>query len=352
MKYFDYSFLKEYSVDLKCSRIISDIYVTEERLKVWKGHYPKALEALRYRCILDDISSSHNMEHIPVNEKNIPNTILSEDSDMSLNDLKIKGQYEAILFCDTLAGKDILVPEDLMELHSRLMSRHDPNGGKLRNVDYPHLGYGTASTITNPSNTREVRYALSHFCKMYNEASKNNDLDQLILAMCATIDFFSISPFNNGNGRMYRLVLNLLLSRSGLSLHRYSSLEKQILDHLDNHFTALGFSTNGWGGDSNRYGMFIEDILHNLNHCTKVLNGCFPPMGTEILSKSERIRYIIENTEGRFTTEDIADRAPDVSHLLIHNNISEMISEGMLVKHGNTRGTVYILRKWDTQSKE
>ena len=341
MKLFDYSFLEDYPVSQKNYRNLRLLYITEERLSFWKETYPATLKKFSAVRIYKDILSTHDIEHIPADRDRTRALLDGTAEPRTEDEHKVLGQRDAILFCEELKTRKRLVPEDFLELHRRLMTRHDMNGGKYRSHDCPHNGYGTATTIQNPASKLEVKYVLSSFCKTYNDAFDDSSIDGLLLALCATLDFFSVSPFNNGNGRMYRLLLNLFLGRAGITVQTYVPLEKFILHHLDNHFKALESSTDGWAGNSEGYRFFIEDIIHNLGHCCIYINQSLPPISAGKLSKSERVGYIAMNAPSDFSIDYISERAPDVSSLSINNQLRDMIDMGMIEKIGNTRGTVY-----------
>lgn len=341
VKLFDYSFIKELSVPIKQAEILSRIQVCEERINIWKQYYPEAMEQFYTKRIFEDVCSTHDIEHIAIDRERSALLIYCDEAPRTANENKVLGQYEAIQYCEILKTKDRLVPEDFLEIHRRLMIRHDPNGGTYRSVDYPHMGYGTATTIEKPVSTKEIRYVINSFCRTYNAASADPGIDNVILALCATLDFFSISPFENGNGRMYRLLLNLFLGRAGISIQTYAPLEKYILEHLENHFVSLKSSTKGWGCESHAYDFFIDDILHNLSHCVRFLDESLPPISAGKHTKSERIAYIADTAHGSFSAGYVNEHAPDISSISIYKQLSEMVKNGELLKEGNTRSTTY-----------
>ena len=341
MRFFDYSFIKEYALPIGRLETLCELYLTEERIQLWLQLYPNAMSMLRKQRIIDDINSTHTIERMSADKLDVTKIIESDSKPTNIDEMKVMGQFEAIAYWESLVTKDNVEPEDILGLHRSLMVRHDGNAGKYRSKDFPHIGYGTATTIKKPANTKETRYALHQFCKSYNESSHDSSLNKLALAICSTVDYFSISPFDNGNGRMYRMILAMFLERAGITTHLYSSLEKQILLNLDNHFTALRMSTNGWNGDFYGYDAFINDIVYDLHQCTIELNRSFPKPSAGKVSKTDRIRYVIEQSPSDFTLEYVCRHAPDISKVLIHNTLSDMVKEKIIEKRGNTRGVSY-----------
>lgn len=61
------------------------------------------------------------------------------------------------------------------------------------------------------------------------------------------------------------------------------------------------------------------------------------------LNKSERIRSVALKQKDVFTKMDLAQMLPDISHILIQQELSQMVLEGLLTKSGNTKGTQYFV---------
>lgn len=342
MRILDYRFLLSISFSSRQEHLLRDIHIINDRISVWKIFYPEAMELFAKRRIRDDILSSHGIEMIPTSAKTVEDVVDAAVKPRSIEEQKIAGLYDAIKESDVIAGSPSLTADRFLDLHRELMCRFDSNGGKYRKTDRPHIGYGTASTITKPVSTRESRYALHSLCNAYNAAMNESDIDKVMLAVCATLDFFTISPFENGNGRMYRLVLGMLLNRAGLAIHRYASLERAILDGLDDHLNALKLSSDGWSGDFFGYTNIMEDILKKLKSCCDFINLSLPPPGRGKLSKAQRLDYIIDAASGPFTKAYVQEHAPDIAAITIQNHLQQRMAEGTITKIGRTKGARYV----------
>ena len=345
MRSLDYRYLLSVSFSPGQMELLREIYVCNDRLETWSGIYPDTMGALATKRVVDDIFFSHSIEGMPADRETIEALVEERYEPVSIDDMKAAGQLDAVRMLERLTVKKRIEPEDILELHRALMTRHDTNGGKYRDTENPHTGYGTASIIRKPVSIRESRYALSTLCKAYNAAMVDPEINKILLAVCATLDFFTISPFRNGNGRMYRLILNLFLARAGIGLHRYVSLEKQIFGNLSSHMQSLQRSSDGWSGDFFGYSHFIDDILVNLQGCAKELNRSLPHPKEGKVSKSDRLRHILRSMEGVFTVSDVRGYAPDISTLTIQQAISSGVSDGTLKKYGNTKGSRYVVSK-------
>lgn len=342
MRQIDYRFLLSVSFSPEQLEIWRSVYTCNDRLESWTALYPSVTGALEDIRISDDIFYSHSIEGMPVSRESI-GRVMSGMEPADIVEMKMAGQYDALMEAGRLSTLSSIQPDDILNLHRTLMIRHDPNGGHYRNSDDPHTGYGTASTIRKPVSTRESRYALNSLCKAYNAAMEIPGINKVLLAICASLDLFTISPFSNGNGRMYRLAIGFFLSRASINIHRYASLERQMFLNLDSHIAALERSSDGWSGDFFGYSHFIDDVLLNLQRCAEDLNRSFPHPKLGKVSKSDRIRHVMASMGGVFTRSDLKRMVPDVSEITIQQAISEAVSEGMLRKIGNTKGSRYVL---------
>ena len=91
------------------------------------------------------------------------------------------------------------------------------------------LESGEKVVLFKPLEPYETPDAINMICESYSAALKNESVDELILIPCFLLDFLCIHPFNDGNGRMSRLLTLLLLCRCGYMVGQYISIEKQLL---------------------------------------------------------------------------------------------------------------------------
>ena len=89
-------------------------------------------------------------------------------------------------------------------------------------------------------------------------------VDPLILIPAFITDFLCIHPFNDGNGRMSRLLTLLLLYKSGYEVGKYASLEKQIENTKDVYYNVLRDIDVGWHEEQNDPTPFIRYTLELL----------------------------------------------------------------------------------------
>lgn len=129
------------------------------------------------------------------------------------------------------------------------------------------LGTGEKVVIFKPLEPYETPAAIDAICEKYQEALDKEVVDELILIPCFLLDFLCIHPFNDGNGRMSRLLTLLLLYRSGYMVGQYVSIEKAIADSKDAYYEALQKSDQGWHEGTNDPKPFIKYMLSIILSC-------------------------------------------------------------------------------------
>lgn len=112
-----------------------------------------------------------------------------------------------------------------------------------------------------PLDPFETPMTIDAICESFNRKMDTQEIDPLILIPAFIIDFLCIHPFNDGNGRMSRLLITLLLYRAGYVVGKYVSLESKIEKTKANYYNALEKSDINWNNEENDITVFIKYIL-------------------------------------------------------------------------------------------
>lgn len=105
---------------------------------------------------------------------------------------------------------------------------------------------GHVETLFTPLAPYKTPEALDRICEEYNRVIGNMEVKPLIVIPIFIHDFLCIHPFNDGNGRMSRLLTTLLLYRNGFYVGKYISLEAKIAKNKDVYYDSLGLAQTGW----------------------------------------------------------------------------------------------------------
>lgn len=290
----------------EASNKIEGIYTSDERLAalVKNKTRPKTRneqEIAGYRDVLNTIHESH--EHIPPK----PSIILQLHRDLyKFEGYDIGGKYKT---------SDNIIEEE------------DAEGNKFIRF--------------KPVPAWETSEAMNSLCKAFDDAMVTGQIDPLLLIPMFILDFLCIHPFNDGNGRMSRLLTLLLLYRAGYIVGKYISIEKMIERTKETYYESLQISSFQWHENENDYEAFTKYVLGIVLGAYREFSSRVQLLITSGLSKPERIEVIIKNTLGTITKAEIAEKCPDISKITIQRTLAELVDNGKIEKIGGGRYTKY-----------
>ena len=236
-------------------------------------------------------------------------------------------------------------PGMILQLHRDLYKYSGSAiGGNFKNSDNviaEELPDGTKQVRFQPVPAWETAEAMTVLCDALNEALGNEEMDPLLLIPIFILDFLCIHPFNDGNGRMSRLLTLLLLYRSGYIVGKYISIEKIIADGKDTYYEVLQQSSYDWHEGANDYLPFVRYMLGIIVAAYRDFSTRVELLTTKGLSKPDRIREVIRGTTGKITKAQIMEKCPDISHITVQRALAEMMSNNEIIKIGGGRYTSY-----------
>lgn len=207
---------------------------------------------------------------------------------------------------------------------------------------------GNKKVRFNPVPAWETPDAIEKICEALDEVIKDENIDPLIVIPMFVLDFLCIHPFNDGNGRMSRLLTLLLLYRSGYIVGKYISIEKMIESSKETYYEALQASSTGWHEENNDYIPFIIYMLGIVLASYREFSSRVRMLTTSGFTKGERIGEIIKQTVGTITKTEIMKKCPDISQITIQRALIDLQEQGKISKVGGGRYTKYIWN-WDKE---
>ena len=161
--------------------------------------------------------------------------------------------------------------------------------------------------------TWETSEAVESLCAEYERALSASEADPLLLIPIFILDFLCIHPFNDGNGRMSRLLTLLLLYRAGYTVGKYISIERILSESKETYYEVLQESSYGWHEDQNDYAPFARYLLGVIVAAYREFESRTRLIADSDLSKPDRVREIIKNKLGSITKSEIMEECTDIS---------------------------------------
>jgi Fic family protein len=193
-----------------------------------------------------------------------------------------------------------------------------------------------------PLSAFETPDAVERLCRSYHEAVMEEKIDPLILISKFVFDFLSIHPFNDGNGRMSRLITLLLLYQQGYLVGKYISLEMLIEETKESYYETLMLSSQDWHEDQNSYLPFVRYYLGVLAKAYRMFSERVEIVAVDKVGKAERVKDLFDRRVGRISKREIAEIYPDISITTIEKALSDLLKEGYIRKVGSGRATAYV----------
>ena len=232
----------------------------------------------------------------------------------------------------------------ILQLHKILYSHmNNPVAGRTKTVqNYISATYpdGHVETLFTPLAPFETPEALDKICEEYNRVIGNMELEPLIAIPVFIHDFLCIHPFNDGNGRMSRLLTTLLLYRNGFYVGKYISLEAKIAKNKDLYYSALAASQSGWHEGSEDVVPFMKYMLGTILAAYKDFEERMAFVEPK-LSAFEMVTKASKFKIGRFTKQDIRELCSTISDSSIEGALRKMVASGELKKEGKGKNTCY-----------
>lgn len=237
-------------------------------------------------------------------------------------------------------------PNNILQLHRNLYSFSSSSvGGVYKNSDNiiaEKNADGLETVRFRPVPAFQTSDAMEQLCSRYNEAIEAGTYDPLVLMPMFILDFLCIHPFNDGNGRMSRLLTLLLLYRAGFIVGKYISIEKLIEKSKDSYYEALQTSSQNWHENDNDYLPFLKYMLGVVVKAYNEFEDRVAYLRYRKMSKPERIKTVIDRTPGKITKKEIAQACPDISLTTIERTLADMVKAGYIEKVGSGRLTAYV----------
>ena len=344
MRTFNYSAIRDYLWDSEILGLIAAIYKEAGKQELYLKQRPEELEKLIEIAKIKSTEASNAIEGIVTTSTRIKQLVEEKTTPKNRDEQEIAGYRDVLNIIHENFDVIPISQNYILQLHKILYS-HMNNfmAGKTKNVqNYISATYpdGHVQVLFTPMAPCETPEAIDKICEEYNLAIGNMELEPLILIPVFIHDFLCIHPFNDGNGRMSRLLTTLLLYRNGFYVGRYISLEGKIAKNKDLYYDALSRSQDGWHEGTEDIIPFIKYMLGIILAAYKDFEDRMDLIGAK-LSALEIVRRASKNKLGRFNKQDIRELCPNLSDSSIEGALRKMLSSGELKREGKGKNTCY-----------
>ena len=311
-----------------------------------------ALSELLEIAKIQSTEASNRIEGIITTDIRLKKIVLNKTTPKGRSEREIAGYRDVLNSVHENYDYIPVRPGMILQLHRDLYKFSNASiGGSFKNSDNviaEELPDGTKRIRFQPVPAWQTPEAVDTLCSALQEASNDPELDPLLLLPIFILDFLCIHPFNDGNGRMSRLLTLLLLYRSGYFVGKYISIERLIADSKESYYDALQASSIEWHEGRNDYLPFVRYMLGVIIAAYREFASRVDILITKGLSKPNRVREIIRQNTGRITKSEIMRQCPDISQKTVERALTELLNQNEIVKIGGGRYTSYVWN-WDKE---
>ena len=304
------------------------------------------LEQLLEIAKIQSTEASNRIEGISTTDERLKKIVRDKTMPKTRSEKEIAGYRDVLTTIHESHDYIPPRPSMILQLHRDLYKFSGKSiGGSFKNSDNiitEELADGTQRIRFQPVAAWETPEAMDNLCSVFNKAINDAEMDPLLVIPMFILDFLCIHPFNDGNGRMSRLLTLLLLYRAGYIVGKYISIEKLISDSKETYYEVLQDSSYGWHEGTNDYGPFVRYLLGVIVAAYRDFSSRVQLLTTSGLSKPDRIRELIKGHIGKITKSEIMAMCPDISQVTVQRALTELLKNNEITKIGGGRYTSYV----------
>ena len=327
-------------------QMVSSIHEHKGKQELFLEANVDELKTLLEVALIQSTGASNRIEGIFTSDKRLEELVSQKAEPRNRSEQEIAGYREVLSTIHE--GYEYITPRPniILQLHRDLYSYSQGTaGGSYKNSDNVIAetdadGYQKARFIPVPA--FQTAEAMEELCTRFLEAWEADRIDKLILIPMFILDFLCIHPFNDGNGRMSRLLTLLLFYKAGYIVGKYVSMEMLIEKTKETYYEALQASSTGWHEGENSYEPFVKYYLGIMLKAYNEFESRVEHLKHRSLSKPDRIKAVIDNKVGKITKKEIMEFCPDISKVTVERTLTDLVKSGYIVKVGAGPSTGYV----------
>ena len=343
MRSFDYIKTPEQLLTPEIVQMVGSIHEHKGKQELFLEANTDELKTLLEVALIQSTGASNRIEGIYTTDKRLEELVRQKAEPRNRSEQEISGYREVLSTIHESYEYINPRPNIILQLHRDLYSYSGGNaGGNYKNSDNVIAetdaeGHQKARFIPVPA--FQTPEAMNELYTNFLEAWEADRIDKLILIPMFILDFLCIHPFNDGNGRMSRLLTTLLLYRCGYEIGKYISLEAKIARTKESYYDALEASQTGWHEAQDDPTVFIKYLLGTIIAAYRDFEERMELVATSPL---DTVRNAVKTRIGKFTKAEIAELVTSMSATSVERHLRTLCASGEIEKRGGGRSTYYI----------
>lgn len=343
----------DFATNQKILQLISYIDGFKGKWNIAEKQENRYLKELRKIASIESIGSSTRIEGATLTDREVQELL----KDIKITKLKSRDEQEVIGYYEVLEltfenYADIKLSESyIKQLHQLLLKYSDKD--KRHRGGYKHLSNkvvatyptGEQRTIFATTEPALVPGEMQELVAWTNETLEHERIHPLIVIGSFIYDFLSIHPFQDGNGRLSRLLTTLCLLQNDYSFIQYISFEHHIEQKKKTYYEVLMNGQKNRGTDQERIDLWMIFFLESLKSLTEKLEqkyDVFKSKGGYLNNRQTSIKnYLTDNQP--LKVSDLARQFPEIGLSTLKKDLQYLREEQVLTMIGKGKGSIYIL---------
>jgi Fic family protein len=346
---------KNFRPTLEMLRLIGEIDEFKGAWRSLSAISPQRLQVLKRVATIESIGSSTRIEGAALSDEQIEALLsgIRKKSFRSRDEQEVAGYADVM---DTVyeSWQQIPLTENhIKQLHRDLLkysTKDDRHRGKYKTVPNNVAAFGpngeNLGIVFKTATPFDTPYQMTELVTSTNQMFDSGDVHPLLVIAMFIATFLTIHPFQDGNGRLSRVLTTLLLLKNEYTYAPYSSLEGVVEANKESYYLALRRTQGTLESDAPDWDPWIQFFLRAVqkqkaNLQVKIsrenlLEGELPPLAVRIL---ELVRE-----RGRIKTSDIENLTGE-SRSTIKLRLNELVQRQTLARYGRGPATWYTLAR-------
>jgi Fic family protein len=320
--------------------LLSDLAEYRGKQELFTKQSPQKLKALREHALIESAVSSNRIEGVEVEQKRIGTVLFGKGHLQDRDEEEVRGYQKALTWIHSEGASIPLSVETILKLHT--MTR--PNiwdSGQFKKDDgeisekHPD---GRVTLRFKPLSATETPKAMEQLCADLQRLLRNGEVPPLLLLAAFNLDFLCIHPFRDGNGRVSRLLVLLLMYHLGYEGGRYISLERIIEQSKERYYDTLRDSSQGWHEAEHNPWPYLNYLLYTLKELYREFEDRYENTTLPRGEKTSMVERAVQKADAEFSVSDIQKACPGVGIDLIRRSLKLMQERGAVkcIRKGRT----------------
>ena len=287
---------------------------------------PQVLKTLLETALIESAESSNRIEGVTVDHARLKPLVIGHSKPRDRSEEEITGYRKALDLIHKKHKSLRVIPETVKELH-RLCRGESWDAGKWKEKDNDIIrkhADGRVEVIFKPVSVAETPGMMKQLCLSYEHSVSQLKYPDLYAVACLVLDFSSIHPFRDGNGRVSRLLTLLALYQHGFTVGKYISLERVVEQSKETYYETLNKSSQKWHEAKHDvmpwFNYFLGTVLAAYKEFEERAQNIKPARG----AKTALLMKAISGQHSEFSISDIESACPAVSRVMIKKVLLQM----------------------------